>query len=221
MNLFTYGSLMIPSVMAAVTGKRFKVTKACLKEYARFKVKGESYPGIVYQPGAATDGVVHCDVDDLSLKLLDDFEGEMYKRIPVPVEVIQSGVLIAAKPIFAPEHLQLLSSEPWDFEEFKKEHLQEFLRNYKGFSLLPKHVVTCTVRVLGRKELAWLRHSVVLMKKNQESAAGDYFHAWNQHLEATAFMIGLLLLFQPLPFLLLTLIVSWRGHSFPTDPGNA
>ena len=140
MNVFTYGSLMIPSVMAAVTGKRFQVMKACLNGYARFKVKGESYPGIVYQPGAATDGVVHCDVDDLSLKLLDDFEGEMYKRIPVPVEVDQSGVLIAETYIFAPEHLQLLSSEPWDFEEFKKEHLQEFLKSYKGFSLLPKHV---------------------------------------------------------------------------------
>jgi gamma-glutamylcyclotransferase (GGCT)/AIG2-like uncharacterized protein YtfP len=138
MNVFTYGSLMIPSVMAAATGKRFRVMKACLNGYARFKVKGESYPGIDYQPGAATDGLVHCDVDDLSLKLLDDFEGEMYKRIPVPVEVDQSGVLIAETYIFAPEHLQLLSSEPWDFEGFKKEHLQEFLKIYKGFSLLPK-----------------------------------------------------------------------------------
>ena len=139
MNLFTYGSLMIPSVMAAVTGKHFRVMKACLKEYARLKVEAESYPGIVYKTGAAIDGVVHCDVDDLSLKSLDDFEGELYKRIYVPVEVDQSGVLIAETYIVAPEHLQRLSSEPWDFEEFKKEHLQEFLRSYKGFPLLPKH----------------------------------------------------------------------------------
>ena len=139
MNVFTYGSLMIPSVMAAATGKHFQVMKACLKEYARFKVKGESYPGIVYKTGAATDGVVHCEVDDLSLKLLDDFEGELYKHISVRVEVDQNGPLIAETYIFAREHLQLLSSEPWDFEEFKKEHLQEFLRSYKGFSLLPKH----------------------------------------------------------------------------------
>ena len=140
MNFFTYGSLMIPSVMAAVTGKRFQVMKAWLNGYARFKVKGESYPGILYKTGAAIDGVVHCDVDDLSLKLLDDFEGELYKRISVPVEVDQSGVLSAETYIFTPEHLHLLSSEPWDFEEFKKEHLQEFLRSYKGFSLLPKHL---------------------------------------------------------------------------------
>ena len=139
MNVFTYGSLMIPSVMAAATGKHFQVMKACLKEYARFKVKGESYPGIVYKTGAATDGVVHCEVDDLSLKLLDDFEGDLYKRISVRVEVDQNGPLIAETYIFAREHLQLLSSELWDFEEFKKENLQGFLQSYKGFSLLRKH----------------------------------------------------------------------------------
>jgi gamma-glutamylcyclotransferase (GGCT)/AIG2-like uncharacterized protein YtfP len=140
MNVFTYGSLMIPSVMAAVTGKHFQVMKACLREYARFKVKGESYPGIIYKTGAATDGVVHRDVDDLSLNLLDDFEGELYKRISVPVEVDQSGALIAETYVVSPEHLHRLSSVPWDLDKFKKENLQEFLRSYKGFSLLPKHL---------------------------------------------------------------------------------
>jgi gamma-glutamylcyclotransferase (GGCT)/AIG2-like uncharacterized protein YtfP len=139
MNVFTYGSLMIPSVMAAVTGKHFRVLKACLKDYARFKVEGECYPGIVYKMGATTDGVVHCDVDDRSVKLLDDFEGELYKRISVWVEVDRNGTMSAATYVFAHEHLQLLSSEAWDFEEFKKEHLQEFLQSYKGFSALPKH----------------------------------------------------------------------------------
>jgi gamma-glutamylcyclotransferase (GGCT)/AIG2-like uncharacterized protein YtfP len=138
MNVFTYGSLMIPSVMTAVTGKRFRMLRAYLKNYARLKVKGESYPGIVCKRGAATDGIVHCDVDDLSLKSLDEFEGELYKRISVRVEVGQKGPLIAEAYIISPEHLHLLSSEPWDLEGFKKEHLQEFLQGYKGFSLLPK-----------------------------------------------------------------------------------
>ena len=140
MNVFTYGSLMIPSVMAAVAGKRFQMLTASLKEYARFKVKGESYPGLVYRNGAATDGIVHCDVDDLSLHSLDEFEGELYTRISVRVEVDQQGPLIAETYIVSPEHLHLLSSEPWDIEEFEKKHLQEFLRGYKGFSVLPKHL---------------------------------------------------------------------------------
>ena len=139
MKVFTYGSLMIPSVMAAVTGKRFQAMKACLKNYARFRVEGQTYPGIVHQTGASTTGVVYWDVDDRSLKLLDDFEGELYQRTSVRVEVVQHGTLIAETYLFNPTRLQLLSSEAWDEEEFKREHLEEFLRNYRGFSILPKH----------------------------------------------------------------------------------
>ena len=138
MNVFTYGSLMIPSVMSAVTGKNFRALKACLKEYARFKLKGESYPGIVSRTGSAIEGMVHCDVDDLSLKLLDDFEGGLYQRVSVRVEVGHGGRLNAEAYIISLEHLHLMSSEPWDFDEFKKDHLQEFLRKYKGFSALSK-----------------------------------------------------------------------------------
>ena len=39
MNIFTYGSLMFPSVMKAVTGREFASKKARVKNYARFKVK--------------------------------------------------------------------------------------------------------------------------------------------------------------------------------------
>jgi gamma-glutamylcyclotransferase (GGCT)/AIG2-like uncharacterized protein YtfP len=138
MNVFTYGSLILPSVMTAVTGKRFQMLRAHLKNYARFKVKEESYPGIVRRKGATTDGIVHRDVDDLSLKLLDGFEGEFYKRISVRVEVDQEGPLTAETYSISPEHLHLLTSEPWDLDEFKRNHLQEFLQNYKGFFALPK-----------------------------------------------------------------------------------
>jgi gamma-glutamylcyclotransferase (GGCT)/AIG2-like uncharacterized protein YtfP len=136
MNVFSYGSLMIPSVMIAVTGKRFRTLRARLKDYARFKVKEESYPGIAHRPGASTDGIVHCDVDELSLKLLDKFEGEIYVRISVRVEADQKGPLIAETYTLSPHHLHLLSSKPWDFEEFKKKHVQEFLKSFKGFSAL-------------------------------------------------------------------------------------
>ncbi len=139
MNVFTYGSLMIPSVMAAVTGKRFLTLKASLKEYARFRVNGESYPGLMYAKGATTEGIVHCDVDALSLKLLDKFEGELYKRISARAEDEGHGSLVVETYVFDRGQLHLLSSEPWDFEEFKRNHLQEFMRTYKGFSSLKEN----------------------------------------------------------------------------------
>ncbi len=39
MHVFTYGTLMLPSVMESVTGRRFSSRKATLDGYARFRVK--------------------------------------------------------------------------------------------------------------------------------------------------------------------------------------
>jgi gamma-glutamylcyclotransferase (GGCT)/AIG2-like uncharacterized protein YtfP len=136
MNLFTYGSLMIPSVMHAVTGREFRAEGACLRNYARFKVKGEFYPGIIHQRVAFTDGIMYFGVDAGSLKRLDEFEGEVYERVPVQVESGQGGAVTAETYVIKPEHRDLLSSEPWDLEEFEKNHLKEFMATYKGFSLL-------------------------------------------------------------------------------------
>ncbi len=59
MNIFAYGTLMIPSVMYAVTGRHFRSQKAILKDYARFTVKGESYPGIIPVMNAITEGKIY------------------------------------------------------------------------------------------------------------------------------------------------------------------
>lgn len=58
MNIFSYGTLMIPSVMHAVTGRHFRSQKAILRDYARFTVKGELYPGIISITDAITEGIV-------------------------------------------------------------------------------------------------------------------------------------------------------------------
>jgi hypothetical protein len=48
MNIFTYGSLMFPSVLKAVTGREFAAKKARVKNCARFRVKGESLTAQTY-----------------------------------------------------------------------------------------------------------------------------------------------------------------------------
>ena len=80
MHVFTYGTSMIPSVMEAVTGHRFASREAMLHGYARFRVKGTSYPGIVEAAGATTDGVLYLDIDAPSLARLDAFEGAFYQN---------------------------------------------------------------------------------------------------------------------------------------------
>jgi gamma-glutamylcyclotransferase (GGCT)/AIG2-like uncharacterized protein YtfP len=134
-HMFTYGSLMIPAVMHAVTGCDFLSISALLQNYARYRVKGESYPGIVPEKGALTQGVLYIDVDRSSVEKLDDFEGEWYVRTPVKIKTGGGRLFPAEAYVFKEQHRELLSSEGWDAKTFEMKHLKAFLQNYKGFRI--------------------------------------------------------------------------------------
>jgi len=133
MNIFTYGSLMFPSVMRAVTDHEFPSLKARLRDYARYKVIGEAYPGLTPLEGAVTEGVLYLDVDVLSVRRLDDFEGEFYERTQIPAETLEGDSLTANTYVIKAKYLDRLSSEPWDPECFEKFDLFRFLTTYRGF----------------------------------------------------------------------------------------
>jgi gamma-glutamylcyclotransferase (GGCT)/AIG2-like uncharacterized protein YtfP len=133
MNIFTYGTLMIPEVMVAVTTRKFRSIDAILKGYARFTVKGESYPGIVPATGAATEGIIYFDVDEWSLERLDAFEGDLYQRIQIQAETKEKEILKADTYVIKPKFRSNLSSLEWNIKEFAQKHLKTFLETYTGF----------------------------------------------------------------------------------------
>jgi len=133
MDIFTYGSLMFPAVMKAVTGRDFSSRNARVKNHARFRVRGESYPGLTPLKGAVTQGVLHLNVDALSLRRLDDFEGEMYERTEISAEALDGESLMAQTYLIKPQYRDRLSSEPWDPEHFEKADLVQFMATYRGF----------------------------------------------------------------------------------------
>jgi gamma-glutamylcyclotransferase (GGCT)/AIG2-like uncharacterized protein YtfP len=133
MNIFTYGTLMIPEVMAAVTTREFRSIDAILKGYARFTVKGESYPGIIPATDAVTEGIIYFDVDKLSLERLDAFEGDLYQRIQIMAETKEKETLNADTYVIKPKFRSYLSSLEWNIKEFAQKHLKTFLETYTGF----------------------------------------------------------------------------------------
>ena len=133
MNIFAYGTLMIPEVMYAVTTREFQFKDAILRGYARFRVKGESYPGIIPVTDSVTEGSVYFDVDKLSLARLDTFEGDLYQRTPVRVETKKEEILNAETYVIRPEYRGYLSSKEWNVKEFAQKHLEAFLATYSGF----------------------------------------------------------------------------------------
>jgi gamma-glutamylcyclotransferase (GGCT)/AIG2-like uncharacterized protein YtfP len=133
MNIFTYGSLMFPAVMKAVTGREFPSRKARVKKYARFKVKGESYPGLTPSESALTDGILYLNVDPLSVRRLDDFEGKMYERVEVQADGLDGESFPAHVYLIRAQYRDRLSSSEWDPQDFERAHLLEFMASYQGF----------------------------------------------------------------------------------------
>jgi gamma-glutamylcyclotransferase (GGCT)/AIG2-like uncharacterized protein YtfP len=135
-SLFSYGTLEIPEVMAAVTGRTFASTGAVLPDHARFLLHGETYPGIVHSYRAEVTGVLYRGIDRDSLTLLDLFEGEFYRRKTVLVTT-QSQQQVAAEAYLVPlSHEMLLSQQPWERERFVAQHLNGFLaycRTFHGY----------------------------------------------------------------------------------------
>ena len=136
LHVFTYGSLMVSSVMEVVTGHRFASRRAFLRGYARFGLEGATYPGLVPQDKATTEGVLYLDVDPSSLARLDAFEGSFYDRVRVAVDVEPDERLQAEVYVVTPPERHRLSTQPWHLDDFRRDHLATFLASYHGFSAL-------------------------------------------------------------------------------------
>jgi gamma-glutamylcyclotransferase (GGCT)/AIG2-like uncharacterized protein YtfP len=130
MNIFTYGSLMVPSIFKSVTGQDFRSQPACLSDYGRFSLRHDSYPGIIEAQGYMTEGVIYFDIDEASIAELDEFEGEYYRRTPVCVKLDIKSFIDAEAYVIKQEYRHILSSREWDFEEFQHKFQNEFTRKY-------------------------------------------------------------------------------------------
>ena len=126
MHLFTYGSLVFPEVMSAVTGRTFESCDATLRDHRRRLLHGLIYPGIRFASGEVTDGRLYLDLDRSALASLDDFEGDEYERRTVVVGVA-SGLLSAEAYVLGPAHHSLQTSSPWDPQRFVASHLRRYV----------------------------------------------------------------------------------------------
>jgi len=132
-TVFTYGTLEIPAVMEAVTGKSFPSIEATVENFARYVIKGKSYPGMTPAPGQATAGRLYYEVDPGSLALLDRFEDKVYVRQLIPVKTGKGESLEAYAYIIPPPYSGILSSEPWHRDRFMASHLPRYLTACQAF----------------------------------------------------------------------------------------
>jgi gamma-glutamylcyclotransferase (GGCT)/AIG2-like uncharacterized protein YtfP len=137
MNLFVYGTLMVPAIMRAVCGYDRPGRRALLPGYARRRVVGEVYPGVRVQPGEDVDGILYPAVSDAQIGLLDLFEGELYRRQDVVVQVDRRPVA-AFCYVLEPNAHDALSGEPWTLEAFLRDGHAAFVGEYRGFAAVAR-----------------------------------------------------------------------------------
>ncbi|MEM1107264.1 MAG: gamma-glutamylcyclotransferase family protein [Planctomycetota bacterium] len=132
-HVFAYGSLMVPAVMRAVTGKLFSSEEAKLEGFARYLVAEQVHPGIVPALGHHVAGRLYLDIDQDSLKQLDYFESDIYLRQAVEVELPEGDMVEAFAYVVGERHRSLLSDQSWDEAEFIQRHLPGFLSRVSGW----------------------------------------------------------------------------------------
>ncbi len=138
LNLFAYGTLMDPEIMAQVSGCNCRSTQATLYDHLRRAVEGELYPAIAPRKGDTVEGVVYFDLPQEAFERLDRFEGPLYRRTGV-VAVSEDGGRIAVQAyVIAPEHLDRLSDRKWDFVRFLRDGKEAFQKSYRGYEALNK-----------------------------------------------------------------------------------
>jgi gamma-glutamylcyclotransferase (GGCT)/AIG2-like uncharacterized protein YtfP len=128
--IFCYGTLQVPDVMRAVTGRVYEGEKASLSGYAMYKVKNTEYPGIVPLAGGETQGTLYSGLSEEELKVLDAFEGDFYARRSVEVLLQQGKTATAWVYVIRKKHQGVLSDEPWHLEEFLSEGFRSFMDGY-------------------------------------------------------------------------------------------
>ncbi|MFO8023721.1 gamma-glutamylcyclotransferase family protein [Thiohalophilus sp.] len=127
-HLFTYGTLELAEVFSAVTGQSVVGIPGTLNGYARYRLEGEVYPGIIATPGDGVQGTLYCDLDPATHRKIDHYEDTCYEKRQVRVTTKDGRELFAMAYVIPDEKSRLLSTRRWDQRQFVEQHLENFLR---------------------------------------------------------------------------------------------
>lgn len=126
--LFCYGTLRHPEIIRRILGRRLTGTAATLPGYDLRQVIRAPYPAVVAQAGASTAGCLYtAPLSPRDWRILDDYEGEGYERVQLPVEC-QGQRLTAWVYRLTPGWQHWISRHPWHYRHFLRTHLHHYLR---------------------------------------------------------------------------------------------
>lgn len=136
-DLFAYGSLQLPAVMAAVAKQYVEAHPAILDGYRRTCLHGLPYPGIRRSRAGSVCGILYRGLGRLPCARLDRFEDAFYQRRSVQVRVLGGAVQTAEAYVVAPAHYRRLASRPWSLSRFRRYVGKAYLRRCRRRRIRP------------------------------------------------------------------------------------
>ncbi|CAH8385112.1 unnamed protein product [Eruca vesicaria subsp. sativa] len=130
-NVFVYGSFQEPSVNSVMLDRTPEIISVTLPGFKRLRLKGRLYPCIVPSEAGEVHGKVLMGLTDEELNNLDVVEGNEYERVTVGVVREDNSEKMSVKTyIWINKEDPDLDGE-WDFEEWKRLHMKEFIETFK------------------------------------------------------------------------------------------
>lgn len=149
-QMFIYGTLCaLPLLAWALTGDSANIEvvrpmcrSAKVHGYARRSLDNKDFPAVIKAIDSSVDGYVITFQNTSQRKKLDDFEGELYRPVPVVAEVESSPAQgQVAQAVEADMYLwngdaEAVSTEPWSLGTFIAKRLQDWLDLFEGVELI-------------------------------------------------------------------------------------
>ncbi|KAK4786226.1 hypothetical protein SAY86_002915 [Trapa natans] len=132
-NVFVYGSLMAEDVVRILLKRVPQSTPAILHDFHRFSINGRVYPAILPVDKKSVNGKVLMGITGPELDILDTFEDVEYERRDVDVTLVGSSETLKAVAYVWGNLSDLNLYGEWDFEAWKKKHMEDFTKMVKAF----------------------------------------------------------------------------------------
>ena len=133
-NLFTYGALMFPDIIQTLAQRAVRGEPASLNGYASFTVKDECFPALVPFPDSHTSGQLYRDLDESVMTRLDEFEGDLFVRTEVTVEIGTDNWVDAVTFVIAEDSYEELSTLEWDELDFRENYLADWVKEARSLT---------------------------------------------------------------------------------------
>ncbi len=131
-NIFAYGTLMLPEIVEALTGKCFTPRTAVLCGYSCYAFKDKCYPGIVEEKDGRVEGVFYHDIDERSLSIFDWFEDTLYERRLLTITVDGKNTQAFAYVVHE-KYRHELDTVFWSPDTFIRDHAAGYVRKCLGY----------------------------------------------------------------------------------------